>query len=240
MTGSIRQYSGTGIYHLMTGQGNQDALISSENERYTAIVLADGVSSCSKAEEGAGFIARITSDHLMKNAKKLFGWNEEWIRESVADEIRRRLSEYVSEAGGDIPDYSSTLAFVLADRSSRKAICLSLGDGLILSVSSKCCRIELQPCITPEGCFVTTTEGFERVTRCRIIDTDAVNSLCICSDGAWRAMYKRTKMKKDIRLAFMRDDMSYIFRCLDESSLYDDHSMICTQLTPCPTEYEFT
>lgn len=222
----ISIYSEAGIFHNARGSGNQDTAVSAENDRYTAIVLADGVSSCRRSGEGSRFIARAAADYLMDNCGGLFEQKSEWIREAVSEEIKERLAIYAYETDCDIADLSSTLAFVLADKKEHRAICFNLGDGLIISASPEKCRVEVQPDIIPGGCHVTTTEGFENVVRCSIIDTSDISTLAICSDGAWRALFHRNKMREDIRSAFMAGDMKYIFRFLGRCSLFDDHSII--------------
>lgn len=232
MTGTVRKFSAAGTYHISNNIENQDALSFWDGGRYCAAVLADGVSSCSRAAEGAGFIANAMTEWLKNNCGSLFLQRPDRIAEAAADEIQARLGEYSRSIMCGAEELSSTLSFVLADRESPRAVCLSLGDGLIISASSRQCRVEIQPDIIIGGCFTTTTEGFEKVIRCRVIAAEDIHSIAVCSDGAWKAMYDKTRLREDIRTAFMKNDTEHIFDVLQKSNSFDDLSIIFTELHP--------
>lgn len=212
---------------------NQDAAVSAENGRFTAIVLADGVSEFARSGDGALCAARSAAEYLTENGETLFSRGPDRIAEDVADIIKEKLAICAYENDCDIMELSSTLAFVLTDSVTKRAVCFNLGDGIIISASETECRVVLQPEIIYGGCYVTTTVGFEKTIKCSVIDISGISSIAVCSDGAWRAMYKNTKMRPDIKSAFMRGDCGYIFSYLVKTPIFDDHSIICIRLGCC-------
>lgn len=232
MMKNIEKFSEKGIFHIERDMENQDALVYAEKGSYTAIVLADGVSEFDRSGEGAVCAAQAAAKYLTENGNELFSCKTAWIVEQVSDIIKETLAICAYENDCDISELSSTLAFVLTDSVSRRAICFNLGDGIIISASERECRIVLQPEIVNGGCYVTTTKGFERTVKCSIIDTSEISFFAVCSDGAWRAMYSRTKMRTDIKSAFMRGDSEYIFGYLLRTPIFDDHSVIFSRIPP--------
>lgn len=222
----VEKFSQKGIFHIERETENQDAAVSSEKGSFTAIVLADGVSEFDRSGEGAACAAQAAAEYLTENGEAVFSYAPDTIIEEVAFIVKERLAVCAYENDCDVAELSSTLAFVLTDSASKKAVCFNLGDGMIISASETECRVVLQPEIVYGGCYVTTTEGFEKTIKCSIIDTSGINSISVCSDGAWRAMYRNTKMRPDIKSAFMRGDCGYIISFLVKTIGFDDRSII--------------
>lgn len=49
----IKELCKAGKRHTEAGLDNQDVVMSAENDRYTVIALADGVSTCKESKKGA-------------------------------------------------------------------------------------------------------------------------------------------------------------------------------------------
>ena len=57
-------FTKTGKYHLSNEINNQDAYATGSNERFDAIVLADGVSSCKKGGQGAEIAVEVVKKSI--------------------------------------------------------------------------------------------------------------------------------------------------------------------------------
>ena len=59
-------------------------------------------------------------------------------------------------------------------------------------------RILAMPSDSREGTCVTTTRGAFRQAVARTIERDGIDTVWICSDGAWREMFEYGRMKREV------------------------------------------
>ena len=87
-------------------------------------------------------------------------------------------------------------------------LCFSLGDSVILSTQGGKCRVISTPSDSLSGCCVTTTKHAERMIFVRTYeDISSLESVVICSDGAWREMFSKGRLKPEV--ARMLSDGGY-------------------------------
>ena len=144
----------------------------------------------------------------------------------VLSHILHQLKEQAEKDGCDTNAYSSTVAGVLIDKKNGKMLCLNLGDGLILVTGKGRCRIATMPADSEGGCCVTTTEYAGEMTEVRLLETEAVESVLICSDGAWRAMFEKNKLHPEAGKLLLQKEYEKLGIFLENRKGPDDFSFI--------------
>lgn len=222
----------------MTGTDNQDYICSGGEGSFSVITLADGVSSCAKGGTGARISADTLTRILLKKGSLLQGfkevqknkenpkYKEKEIAEVVLAEIMFELEKIAAEDNVPVEEYSSTLAAVLHDRSTRKLLCISIGDSMIIGTSGEGCYVLTNPFESSAGCCVTTTEGAAAQAEVRIIDDSQFDSVIIFSDGAWRQLFERNRLKKEITGMLTEGDYDELSAYLKKKDGNDDYSFI--------------
>lgn len=219
-----------GSHHNYDNDFNQDSIMYGENERFCAMVLADGVSSCSESAKGAEIVCSAVTAYLLKNGERLFCIHEYEIAECITSHILYKLERVSTEELNDIEEYSSTVAFILCDRNTRKMLYFSIGDSLIIAVKQSNCSIVAMPGDSRNGCYVTTTEDAPAMAKTGIIGTENINSIIICSDGAWRLMYNRNRLHQDIKSLLIARNFTALKDILTAKERFDDCSFISVDL----------
>jgi len=226
----ITKYSKIGEYHSRHSMENQDAVSYRMKGNYSVISLADGVSTCSRSGRGAEIASRAASNLLARDARKLACEDKYQFSKCILTCILRQLAEESKKSGAAVEDYSSTIASVLIDKKRKKIYCFNVGDGIVFGITKESCRILSVPGDTRNGCCVTTTKGAERMATVRIDDTGSVESIVICSDGAWREMFDRDRLKPEVKTILINKDYDELGRFLDKQHCFDDHSFITADI----------
>ena len=117
----IRCFSKTGNLHTGRQEENQDAILSGENGRFLALVLADGVSSCQEAGPGARVACRTAADLLLTQGTRFLMCRGRQAATMLLPQILAALTALAEEDGVPLEEYSSTIACVLLDRVEGKA-----------------------------------------------------------------------------------------------------------------------
>lgn len=222
----ITTLSETGSYHKSKNLPNQDVVYSAENERFCFSALADGVTSCPKGDVGARLACRSIADMLLESGEYYFGFSGEKTALYVIGQILENLDLEAKEEGRSINDYSSTLMFVLYDKIKKKFLYFSIGDGIILGGKKDGCKVICQPGFGDAGSFATTTKGVENIAFVGIGDAYEYDSLLMCSDGAWRKMYLRDRMKNEPKLMIQMGNYTGLSEFLRSKDDYDDYSYV--------------
>ena len=194
------------------------------------MVLADGVSTCEQAKEGAALACESVIEFLLQHSNRLFFMENQAIANSLISQVTYRLGTAAQQQNHGIEEYSSTLACVLFDRRSNKMLYFSVGDSLITAVKDSMCYIVAMPADSRNGCCVTTTLNAAADAKVGIIDVKGVSSVMICSDGAWRLMYRRTRMNPELEKLIVSQEYDKLREQLLEKDRFDDCSFILMDL----------
>ena len=225
----ITYMSKTGVYHEKQGIENQDFICGANNSRYSTICLADGVSACKYAKTGAETACKVSADILINHAERIFSADSREAVYIILKKVRNELEKLSKNS--DIQEYSSTLACVLCDRANNKIFYLNLGDSLIMAGKKDVCRIISQPCDSRNGLAdVTTAENAEILADSGIMDADGLESVILCSDGAYNLMYNRTRINSEIKSAITEKNFNSLKSILSEKENFDDCSFIALDL----------
>ena len=227
----IDRYSHIGKWHADTDGDNQDYICSGKYGKNSVITLADGVSSCKESKTGAKITADTVTNLFLKKGELLQEYSEQDIANMTLVEVLYELEQAAGSDNREIEDYSSTIASVLHDKKNKRLMCMSLGDSLIIGTSGEDCYVLTSPYDSRKGCCVTTTQGAETQTQIRIIDDAEIDSVIILSDGAWRPLFERGSMKKDIRSMLAAEDYEELKNYLTEQNGNDDYSFITMDIT---------
>lgn len=215
-----------GKHHNYKSSNNQDAILFKKNGKYSAMVLSDGVSTCEQAKIGAEITCKVVAEFLLKHAERLFNMNECETAESIIAYVLYFLKKRAASDGKNISEYSCTLACVLFDSEKKRMLYFNIGDGLITAIKDDNCYIVAMPADSRNGCCVTTTYNAASMAKVGIVDTANIESVMICSDGAWHLMYKRSRMQPEIKEMILNQDYDKLKETLLKKERFDDCSFI--------------
>lgn len=220
----IYQFSATGRLHQKAGIDNQDAITAIECEKYAVIALADGVSSCTRAREGARAACEVTAKLLYGKPEFFFRSSPTTIIHVVLETVKSKLLSLTADE--DPRPLSSTLSFVLLNKETHHALLFQLGDGLVVGNKKGRWINLIQPDENSNGTCVTTTIGASY--RCHVVQIDATEwtSFMLLTDGAWRAFVHCGMIKKVIAEAYARAEYTFLENILQNSAAQDDHSFV--------------
>ena len=222
----IHQLSKTGTYHLDAHEENQDALCYGCNRSFSVISLADGVSTCKEAKRGAEIASRAITDLLLQKGDHLFGFENQQIADFALSHVLYELKQKASEDRENLAEYSSTIASVFWDKRHGKLLCFNLGDSLIMATGKSGCRVLAMPSDSSSGCCVTTTKNALLMATVRVIDTSQIESVIICSDGAWKPMFTKNKLRPEVAALLIRQEFEELKAFLNKQDCFDDYSFI--------------
>lgn len=226
----VIQLSRAGTHHQEQGEENQDAVCSGSAKGICVISLADGVSACGEARCGAEIASRAITDLLLKKSGYFLTFDQDKIARFALDHILWELSRRAKEEQKAVEDYSSTVTSVLVDRKSRKMLCFNLGDSMVLAVGNGVCRVAAMPSDSREGCCVTTTKHAASLASVRLLDSGGVESVILCSDGAWRQMFDKNRLKPEVASLLTHHEYQRLKEFLTGQDCFDDYSFIALDL----------
>lgn len=226
----INIFSNRGTCHAASHTENQDAVCHAENKRYAVISLADGVSSCREAKTGAEIAGSAITNLLFKKGSMFFEFDDRQVSELVLSHILYELRQQAKEEEKEPEAYSSTVSSVLFDKNKQRLLCFNLGDSIILAAGGGRCRILAMPADSSSGCCVTTTENAHVMAFSRVISTAGMESVMICSDGAWRQMFEKNRLKPEVSSLISNHEFDRLEEYLRRQEIFDDHSMISMDL----------
>lgn len=222
----IKELSEMGVHHIDGNGENQDALCQAQNKDFCVISLADGVSTCKEAKSGAEIASRAITNLLLKKGEYFLEFKNEQIAELALSHILFELKQRAENDSKNLEEYSSTVASVLVDKKKKKLLCFNLGDSIIMAtVKGKCCVLAM-PADSSAGCCVTTTKSATTMASVKLIDASAVESIIICSDGAWRQMFNKNKLKPEVSNMLVNNEFDGLRDFLVEQNCFDDYSFI--------------
>lgn len=222
----IKELSKMGTHHIDGDGENQDALCHAQNQNFCVISLADGVSTCKEAKSGAEIASRAITNLLLKKGEHFLEFENKQISELALSHILFELKLRAEKDSNDLEDYSSTVASVLVDKKKKRMLCFNLGDSIIMATGKGKCRVLAMPADSSSGCCVTTTRSANTMASVKMIDASAVESIVICSDGAWRQMFDKNKLKPAVSNILANNEYDELRDFLVEQNCFDDYSFI--------------
>lgn len=222
----IKEFSNIGNFHFEINDENQDAICYGNNRNFAVISLADGVSTCKEAKCGAEIASRAITNLLLKKGDYFLGFGSNQIAELTLSHILFELKQRAENDSQNLEDYSSTVASVLMDKRKKRILCFNLGDGIILATGKGKCRVLAMPADSSSGCCVTTTKSATKMASVKIFDASAVESVVICSDGAWRQMFDKNKLKPEVFSLLTNNEYDGLIGFLAGQNCFDDYSFI--------------
>jgi serine/threonine protein phosphatase PrpC len=226
----ICSYSREGTRHRQAGIKNQDAVTFRRSGKESVIVLADGVSSCSCAQEGAKRAGDTAADLLLSRGKDLLACSGEETGAFIVSQVVYELTRLAQEEKRAPEDYASTLAAVYYDSKTEKLLYCSLGDSLILAAGKGQCTILAQPSDSRDGCCVTMTRNAEKGMQTGMSDARLLDTVCLFSDGAWKVLFEGGSLKTAVRTMLVNGWYEDLQEYLQAQNCEDDHSFIAIDL----------
>ncbi|MCD8091071.1 MAG: protein phosphatase 2C domain-containing protein [Clostridiales bacterium] len=223
----VKKLSRKGSYHTGRKEENQDFVFFGCNKDFYALCLADGVSACKEAKKGAETAAVAITDLFLKAGQHFFEFENEQAARLIAAHVLYELKEQAAEGGEDVKEYSAAAASVLVDRRRNKILCFSLGDCMIMAAGGGKCRVVCPPSDSTSGCCVTTTENAAEMISLKIYDAAMIDSVVICSDGAWKHMFeKNNRLKTEAAGFIINNEYDKLGKFLIKQNSFDDYSFI--------------
>lgn len=209
---------------------NEDAIYWSENERFCVAALADGVSTCTGAKVGAEIACKSIVDLQLRKGEKFFDFSPNKTADFLVSHVLHELEQEALRENRPIEEYSSTISSVLIDKETGKVLFFNIGDNLILGTKKEKCNVIAMPENNPNGCSVTTTENVLQSVEIGIMDAKGLDSVVICSDGAWRQMYEKNRLYAEVAEALSTQHYDTLETYLDKKEGLDDSSFISLKL----------
>jgi len=222
--------SEAGSFHDFDNTKNQDAVMCKKNRNYCVMVLADGVSACSKSGRGASIACDAVAEYLLRNSERFFEMQQHETSEHLISHILTKLKDEAAKNGFALEEYSSTVACILYNRNTGKMLYFSLGDSMIMATKADGCSVVAMPGDSRNGCCVTTTNNASLMAKVGVVDTEQINSVMICSDGAWHLMYNRNRMYQSVKQVLIEQDYAKLKEVLKNQERFDDCSFISVDL----------
>lgn len=222
----IKELSRAGTHHSDGNGENQDALCHAQNKNFCVISLADGVSTCREAKCGAEIASRAITNLLLKKGDYFLEFENKKIAELALSHILFELKKRADHDSQKLEDYSSTVASVLVDKKKKRILCFNLGDGIIMATGKGKCRVLATPADSSSDCCVTTTQNAITMASVKMFDANAVDSIVICSDGAWRQMFNKNRLKPEVLSLLANNEYDGLESFLVEQNCFDDYSFI--------------
>ena len=224
------RWSKAGTRHRKEGLENQDVVLQGSTGRFEVVALADGVSSCREAKKGAEIACGAILDLLLQKGEYFWKFEQKKRAELIVEHVFYKLKEAAEKNGVAVEELSSTLAAVLLDKQTKQLLYFNLGDGMLLAVRPECCKILFVPADSAEGCPVTTTRGAASVVQTEVLDASALQSVVLCSDGAWQLMFKQGRLKAECAGLLQGASFTQLGQYLDEQEGMDDYSFIVMEI----------
>jgi len=222
----IKELSQMGAHHALTCGENQDALCHGKNRDFCVITLADGVSTCKEAKYGAIIASQSITNLFLKKGSYFLEFENDQIADFAISHILSELKQKAEETSCPVEEYSSTVASVLVDKRKKKMLCFNLGDSVILAVGNGKCKVISMPADSSSGCCVTTTKKAASMASVRMCDLGSMESIVICSDGAWREMFSKNRLRPEVAQMLSGNEYDALEDYLNKQNCSDDYSFI--------------
>lgn len=223
-------FTKTGRYHLSNEINNQDAFSTGSNDRFDVVVLADGVSSCKKSGEGAEITVEAVKKIFLENGDIIIKSDVKESSAAVLSVLYNELEKKAKKDNEEVEEYASTLAAVLIDRKTKNTFAMNLGDSMIMGVKGVDIGIVGMPCDSSKGIPTTITNLSNHFTDSIMINSKdgdyKYDTYILCSDGAWREMFHKGKLRNDVKEMILKRDFNRLRNFLKDKNTLDDCTFI--------------
>lgn len=223
-------FSKTGKNHISKEIDNQDAYSTGSNDRFDAVVLADGISSCKKGGEGAEITVETVKKIFLENGDIIMKSDVKESSSAVLSVLLNELEKNAKQDNEDVEEYASTLAAVLIDRNTKNAFAMNLGDSMILGIKGIDIGIVGMPCDSSRGIPSTITNLSNHFTDSVMINSKdgsyKYDTYILCSDGAWREMFHKGKLRNDVKELMLKRDFNKLRKFLKDKNTFDDCTFV--------------
>lgn len=178
----IRKYSKTGSRHEILGVENQDYLCSVETDDCAAVMLADGASACSRAQDGAKLCCDAVAYVIRKEGAAFFHYPKEKMAWLLKEQILYWI-ECHKDATEELTDYGSTFILAFMEKKNGRTVLVNLGDGAILTASEKNFSWLMRPKKFGANPCLMTTKGVMKAIDIRVLNIPVGQKVLLCSDG---------------------------------------------------------
>ncbi len=222
----IKVLSQMGKRHALADGENQDAVCHENSKDLCVISLADGVSTCKEARHGAIIASQAITNLFLKKGERFLKCADKQIADFALSHILTELKRKAADTSQPVEAYSSTVASVLVDKKEKRMLCFNLGDGIIIAAGKGRCKVLGMPADSTSGCCVTTTKRAENMAFVKICDIGSIDSVVICSDGAWREMFSKNKLKPEVGCMLSNNEYDALGSFLIKQNCFDDFSFV--------------
>lgn len=186
------------------------------------------MTACENSDKGAEIACESAAKIMLDEVDYIFRSDAEKIAHILISYIREKILQ--TDKNG--LSYASTLSFVCINKKTKKVMTFELGDSCIYLIKQSDI-VPVKPfCDTEDNyCCATMTDGAQRQVKITFIDADEVDSVLICSDGAWKTMYVNgTDVDNRIKEAIIEINTDEIDRYFDETETTDDCTLLLYQV----------
>ena len=224
------EWSKTGRKHRQEHKENEDVILHGSTRRFEMIALADGVSSCEKAREGAQAACEEIRNLFLCKGDFFLNCEKKKRAELVVEHIVYKLKQKAQESKVSVEEYASTLAAVLLEKKTKRLLYFTIGDSMLLAVRPESSRVLAGFAENSFGCPVTTTKGIAGLVQSEVIDASALQSVLLCSDGAWQLMADEGKICPICSRMLQMLEFGQLGNYLEKQNGMDDCSFITMEI----------
>ncbi len=219
-----RQICGKGALHERMQCGIQDQIRTFENERYAAVIVADGVSEAKNGAQGAELACCAVEDYIGHEGENVFAFSKQKLAYLMTEHILYQIEKAAEREQCELTDYASTIMFVCADKLTGFAVCFNLGDGRVLMADNRGESLtELRSYRSEAGCCQTTTQEAYRFVKAGRLELRAGESLMLCTDGFAEAL-RDENIQKALKSYINNENDNGLKEMLREKQLCDDYT----------------
>lgn len=222
------EYSSAGTNHNGNEQENQDVVLSGHNRNFEVAVVADGVSTCTKGKEGAEIAAKAIESLFLSKGNELMQFDEKQITDVLVQHMLYYLNKQAEADGISVEEYSSTMTAIVVDKLNKKTLTFNLGDGLIMGVQDGKIKVAGMPADTRDGTPTTTTKNVSSIAEAKVHD-GIWDSTILCSNGAWKEMFNKNKLKPEIAKMILDKDFERVIEYLEQQETTDDRTFVALE-----------
>lgn len=216
----------TGTWHMDNQLPCQDVVLTVENELFSLIVLADGVSGCGHGELGAEKAVQALWDYIQTEGEEIFGYCAQKLRYLLLEHVLYYLELEALAEKTIIAELSSTLAFVCVKKKTGRAIIGSLGDSCVIRLAGDTFYPAPAPARRAGQPFVTTSPFAYKAMAIQYESLAVGDCVLLGSDGFAHASLAARHGGIQIREALEKFEFSELDHFLEEYPEMDDCSYV--------------
>lgn len=222
----MHTYFRTGLRHLASGIGCQDAIYSREEGDLRFFAIADGASACENSRLGAETACRAAADYYLRYHATLDDCSDEKIAWLILDQVRFSLEELAAEKKIPAGSLSSTLTFCCVNTQTLEMLAFQLGDGAVYLADRCAAHQSVAPCCCRTAPPLTMTRNAYKAVQIRRFSLTPGTQILLCTDGLLKLL--SGSRGEEIRLCLDQRNWDGLCDILDEAESQDDCSFIAS------------